>query len=153
MRIKIIHGPNLNLLGGRQPDIYGQNSLAHVDEELRKLAENLDIEHIEFFQSNSEGELVTAIQASWRTCDGILINPGAYTHTSLAIRDALLAVDLPFVEVHLSNTYSREEFRHKSYLSDIADGVVIGFGLDSYLLGLRGLHNAIAGANSTATKT
>lgn len=140
MKIKVVNGPNMNLLGKREPEKYGGKTLSSINESLRSLAKDLQIETIEFFQSNSEGALVDAIQESCGNVDGILINPGAYGHTSIAIRDAFLATEIPFVEVHLSNIYSREEFRHKSYLSDIASGVVAGFGPESYLLGLRGLH-------------
>ncbi len=132
----------MNLLGKRQPEKYGRVDLESINQSLRDLAKTLGIEAIEFFQSNSEGEIVDAIQAC--KFDGILINAAAYTHTSIAIRDALLAVGIPFVEVHVSNVHQREEFRQKSYLSDIAAGVVVGFGADSYTLGLRGLYQAIS---------
>lgn len=139
LRVLVVHGPNLNLLGQREPDIYGSFSLKEINDQLQRLAGDLRVE-LDFFQSNIEGELVAAIQrALSEKFDGILINPAAYGHTSIAIRDALKAVGVPFVEVHISNIHSREEFRHKTYLSDIASGIVIGFGLDSYLLGLRGL--------------
>lgn len=127
------------MLGKREPGIYGATTLANIDESLNNLADELEID-IDFFQSNSEGALVTAIhEASTRRVDGILINPGAYTHTSIALRDAMLCVNLPFVEVHISNTFAREEFRHHSYLSDIAAGVMIGFGPVGYLHALRAL--------------
>jgi len=138
MKILVLNGPNLNLLGSRQPELYGAVSLKEIEKSLKQLASKLGVE-LEFFQSNSEGELVDKIQSVFGSCQGILINAGAYTHTSIAIRDALLAVKIPFVEVHLSNIFSREQFRHHSYLSDIALGVVCGFGANSYLLGLEAL--------------
>ena len=138
MKILVLNGPNLNLLGSRQPELYGAVSLKEIEKSLKQLASKLGVE-LEFFQSNSEGELVDKIQSAFGSCQGILINAGAYTHTSIAIRDALLAVKIPFVEVHLSNIFSREQFRHHSYLSDIALGVVCGFGANSYLLGLEAL--------------
>ncbi len=138
-RVLVIHGPNLNLLGQREADFYGASSLSEINEALVELGKDLDVE-VTAFQSNIEGELVEKIQKCLGgEVDGILINPAAYGHTSIAIRDALKAVNLPFVEVHMSNIHAREEFRHKTYLSDFASGVVIGFGADSYLLGLRGL--------------
>lgn len=139
IRIQVINGPNLNMLGKREPDIYGAVTLDDISRGLGDCARELNVE-IEFHQSNIEGELVTLIQkARERGVDGILINPGAYTHTSIAIRDALLAVQIPFVEVHVSNTFSRESFRQQSYLSDVAAGVVIGFGPQGYELALLGL--------------
>ncbi|GAB4270091.1 type II 3-dehydroquinate dehydratase [Deferrisoma sp.] len=138
MRVLVVHGPNLNLLGSREPGVYGAETLGAIEERLRALAAEIGVE-LEFFQSNHEGAIVDRIQEARGRADGILINPAAYTHTSVAIRDALLAVGLPFVEVHLSNVHAREPFRHRSLLSDRAVGVVLGFGPDSYLLGLRGL--------------
>lgn len=138
MRVLILHGPNLNLLGVREPGVYGAVSLAEIEVRLTRLAAELGAE-VEFFQSNSEGALVDRVQAAWGHCDGIVINPAAYTHTSIALRDALLATALPFVEVHLSNVYARESFRQKSLLADAACGTVCGFGPASYELGLRGL--------------
>jgi 3-dehydroquinate dehydratase II len=138
-KILVLHGPNLNMLGKREKKIYGKISLSKINDELKKLAKELKI-NIEFYQSNIEGELVSAIQkASKGGNNGILINPAAYTHTSVAIRDAVLAIKLPVVEVHLSNIYTREEFRHKSLIAPVAIGQITGFGVDSYLLGLRAL--------------
>lgn len=138
-RIQVINGPNLNMLGKREPGIYGDVTLDDICRGLGDCARELAVE-IEFCQSNIEGELVTAIQkAKEKGIHGILINPGAYTHTSIAIRDALLAVQIPFVEVHISNTFSRESFRQQSYLSDVAAGLVVGFGPQGYELGLIGL--------------
>jgi 3-dehydroquinate dehydratase II len=139
LRLLVLTGPNLNMLGLREPAIYGKTTLDDIHSLLRELAKSLSAE-IETFQSNSEGALIDIIQtARDKGFDGIVINAGAYTHTSIAIRDALSTVALPFVEVHISNTFAREEFRQKSYLSEIASGVVVGFGARSYLLGLRGL--------------
>jgi 3-dehydroquinate dehydratase-2 len=135
-RVLILHGPNLNLLGTREPDVYGHETLAHIDSRLRRLGDELGIA-VDTFQSNGEGALVDRVQAARGTADAIVVNAGAYTHTSVAIRDALLATDLPVVEVHLSNTQKRETFRHRSLISDIAVGQIAGFGTDSYLLGLR----------------
>ena len=138
MKILIIHGPNLNLLGKREPEIYGQSTLDEINSLMKKEAETLGIE-IDFFQSNSEGEIVTRIQGAMGKFDGMVINPGAYTHTSVAIRDAVASTGISTVEVHISNVYKREEFRQKSFISGVAVGVISGFGADSYLLGLRGL--------------
>jgi 3-dehydroquinate dehydratase-2 len=141
--IQVIHGPNFNLLGLREPGLYGATSLADLDAQLASLARELGCD-LHSFQSNHEGEIVVKIHECLGTeVGGILINAAAYTHTSVAIRDALKAVALPFVEVHMSNVYARESFRHKSMISDIADGVVIGLGADSYCLGLRGLINKL----------
>jgi 3-dehydroquinate dehydratase-2 len=137
MHIQVLHGPNLNLLGSRQPEIYGRVGLAEIEVALVRLAEELGVE-LDSFQSNHEGELIDCIQRSTMSA-GFLVNPGGFGHTSVALRDALLAVGRPFVEVHCSNTLAREPFRHTTLLSDIAAGIVIGFGADSYPLGLRGL--------------
>ena len=137
-KILVVHGPNLNLLGARETDVYGTATLGDIDRALVVLAKELGLE-IESFQSNSEGEIVSALQATRGRCQGVLINPAGYTHTSVAIRDAVLASELPVVEVHLSNIYKREEFRHRSLLADVAVGQVSGFGPSSYLLGLRAL--------------
>ncbi len=138
MRVGVIHGPNLRLLGRREPEVYGTATLSDVDAALGELAGQLDVE-IETFQSNHEGEILDHVEDAAGRVDGFVINPGALTHTSVALRDALTGVDRPFVEVHLSNTAAREPFRHHSYLSGVAAGVVYGFGVESYLLGLRGL--------------
>jgi 3-dehydroquinate dehydratase-2 len=135
-KILVLNGPNLNLLGKRQPEIYGRTTLAQIEEKVRALAQELRVE-IDFRQSNSEGELVTWIQQAPGKFGAILINPAAYTHTSLAMRDAISAVDIPVVEIHLSNIYKREEFRHHSIISEVALGQIAGFGVESYLLGLR----------------
>ena len=138
MDVLIINGPNLNLVGKREPTIYGFQTLEDIQEELLTLAIQLGVK-LKFFQSNSEGEMIDYIQNSASSIDGILINAGAYTHTSIALRDALLGVAIPYVEVHLSNTFAREEFRHKSFLSDKALGLVCGFGANSYQLALQGI--------------
>lgn len=139
-RILVIHGPNLNLLGQREPDLYGTLTLEAINGALQETAAELGCS-LAFFQSNSEGALVDTIQQAIGCYDGILINPAAYTHTSVALRDALAATGIPFVEVHLSNIYCREPFRHHSYLAPLAIGQICGFGVDSYLLGLRALFN------------
>ena len=138
MDLLLINGPNLNLVGKREPTIYGSLTLEEIQEQLLTLAGELDVK-LKFFQSNSEGEMIDCIQNNSDSIDGILINAGAYTHTSIALRDALLGVRIPFVEVHLSNIYSREEFRHKSFLSDKALGLVCGFGANSYRLAMQGI--------------
>lgn len=135
-RVLILHGPNLNLVGTREPGIYGRETLADIERRLSELATELGLA-LETFQSNSEGKLVDRIQTARHDADAIVVNAGAYTHTSVAIRDALLATALPVIEVHLSNTYKREVFRHRSLIADIAVGQIVGFGADSYLLGLR----------------
>jgi 3-dehydroquinate dehydratase-2 len=135
-RVLVLHGPNLNMLGLREPEIYGRTTLADINAMLIALAEELGVE-VETFQSNHEGELVTKIQQARGRCAALLINAGAYTHTSVAILDAVLSSDVLTVEVHLSNLYKREEFRHHSYLARAAVGQICGFGVDSYLLGLR----------------
>lgn len=138
MHLLLLHGPNLNLLGTREPHLYGHQSLAQLDSDLRQRAQELGAA-LESFQSNHEGELVDRIHRARGGCDGIVINAGAYTHTSIALRDALLGVAIPYVEVHLSNTHAREPFRHHSTLADRAIGVIAGFGPLSYRLGLEGL--------------
>lgn len=143
MRILIINGPNINLLGTREPEIYGTLTLEKINNELDNLAKELGVEIITF-QSNIEGEIVNAIQKAkspeWN-CNGIVINPAAYTHTSVAIRDAISAVELPTVEIHISNIHAREEFRKNSLTAPVCIGQICGFGLDSYKLGLKGLAN------------
>jgi 3-dehydroquinate dehydratase-2 len=133
MKIAIINGPNLNMLGKRQTSIYGENSFDDFFLKLKKKYTNLELE---YFQSNHEGELIDKIQSIGRQVDGLIVNAGAYTHTSIALRDALLAVEARFVEVHISNIYSRESFRHKSYLTDISEGIISGMGLKGYELAL-----------------
>jgi len=141
LNILVLHGPNLNLLGTRQPEVYGRETLDSINQQLSILGNELGVQ-VHTVQSNYEGELVEAIQSvvtSEEAFEGLLLNAAAYTHTSVAIRDALLSVGKPFVEVHLSNTKARDDFRKKSLLEDIAIGSVQGFGAQSYLLGLQGL--------------
>jgi 3-dehydroquinate dehydratase II len=135
-RVLVLHGPNLNLLGQREPEIYGRTTLADIDTGLVTLGRELGVA-VETFQSNHEGELVSKVQAARDRCAALIINAGAYTHTSVALLDAILAVGLPVVEVHLSNLYKREPFRHHSYIARAAVGQICGFGADSYFLGLR----------------
>ena len=144
-KILVVHGPNLDLLGQREKDIYGSSTLKDINDHLKRLAQENDIE-LTFLQSNHEGDIVDAIgKAPQDGFSAILINPAAYTHTSVAIRDAVSAVDIPTVEVHLSNIYAREEFRHKSLIAPVSLGQVSGFGVQSYFLGLQAiihfLHN------------
>ena len=138
MKLLVINGPNLNLLGTREPEIYGAETLDDINCSLQGAAQKMAVS-VQFFQSNSEGELVDAIQGAVGIFDGIIINPAAYTHTSIAIRDAIAAVAIPTVEVHLSNVYKREEFRHKSYIAPVALGQIAGFGSAGYKLALEGL--------------
>jgi 3-dehydroquinate dehydratase-2 len=138
MNILVLHGPNLNLLGTREPEVYGTLTLADINHSLSELANELGCS-VTIVQSNSEGSLIDTIQAAIGKFNGIIINPAGYTHTSVAIRDAISAVALPTVEVHLSNIHSREVFRAHSFIAPIAVGQICGFGRDSYLLGLRAL--------------
>lgn len=145
MKVGVLHGPNLNLLGRREPAVYGTATLSEVNRSLERLADELGIE-LEIMQSNHEGLLVDRVIELAGSVDGFVVNAGALTHTSIALRDALVGVGLPFVEVHLSNTAARESFRKDSFLAPVAAGVVFGFGVGSYLLGLRGLHALLAQA-------
>lgn len=135
-KILVIHGPNLNLLGQREIDIYGTATLESINNKLTKLAESNKM-HCNCFQSNHEGVIVDQLQQAQGDYDFIIINPAAYTHTSVAIRDALLSINIPFIETHLSNPYNRELFRHHSYLSDIAYGIISGMGVKSYELAMH----------------
>jgi 3-dehydroquinate dehydratase-2 len=144
MRLLLLNGPNLNLLGQREPGLYGAQTLAQIEADLGRQAGELGVE-LECFQSNHEGALVDRIHAARGQADGLLINAGAFTHTSIALRDALLGVAIPFVELHLSNVHARESFRHHSYLADKALGVICGFGPASYGLALQGLVSHLHG--------
>lgn len=138
MNILVVHGPNLNLLGRREPEIYGRETLDDINEQLQELAAELRVE-LRIGQFSGEGDIIDFLAESIGWSDGLLINPAAYTHTSVAIPDAIKALDLPTVEVHLSNVHAREQFRRKSLIAPIATGQIAGFGSQSYLLGLRAL--------------
>lgn len=135
--ILVLHGPNLNLLGTREPEIYGSDTLADVNQKLTQIAQDND-HHLQYLQSNAEYELIERIHAARNEgIDFILINPAAFTHTSVAIRDAIMGVDIPFIEVHISNVHARESFRHHSYFSDVAVGVICGLGIQGYEFALQ----------------
>jgi len=136
MKVLVIHGPNLNLLGTREPEVYGKTTLEGINAMLAEEAATLGVQ-LETFQSNGEGELVTAIQNARGRIDAIVINPAAYTHTSVALRDAIAAVGIPTIEVHLSNVYAREEFRHHSHIAPVAVGQISGLGAEGYRLALQ----------------
>ena len=148
-RILVIHGPNLNLLGKREKSIYGKTSLSEINDEIKKVAKAEKVA-VDFYQSNHEGEIVTKIQEADETFDAILINPAAFTHTSVAIRDAIASVSIPVVEVHLSNIHARESFRKESFVSPVAAGVIFGFGKESYFLGLRGIVSLLRGKRKSS---
>ncbi len=148
LSVLVLHGPNLNLLGQREPGIYGSETLASIGEELDKQATSLGIK-LDSFQSNHEGALVDQVQAALGVYQGLLINPAAYTHTSVALRDAIAAVAIPTVEVHLSNIHQREAFRHHSYIAPVAIGQISGFGADSYRLGLEALVSYLRSKSSS----
>jgi 3-dehydroquinate dehydratase-2 len=137
-KILLVNGPNLNQLGTREPEIYGRETLADIEKKCEAEAKKLGLA-LNCYQSNHEGEIVTKIQDAGKECQGLLINAGAYTHTSIAIMDALLSIKIPIIEVHLSNIFQREEFRHQSYVSKAARGVICGFGSHSYLLALSAM--------------
>jgi len=142
-KIEIINGPNINLLGKREPNIYGNLTLDSINKEIEEYANELNLKTL-FFQSNVEGEIVNKIQAS-ENSNGIIINAAAFTHTSVAIHDALKSLDIPKIEVHISNIYKREEFRHKSLISNVVDGIICGLGSNSYKLALKGIKNILDG--------
>jgi 3-dehydroquinate dehydratase-2 len=147
LSVLVLHGPNLNLLGQREPGIYGSTTLGEINQLLAQEGEKLQAQ-VSSLQSNHEGALVDAIHAAWGQYQGILINAGAYTHTSIALRDAIAAVAIPTVEVHLSNIYRRETFRHHSYIAPVAVGQISGFGAESYRLGLQALVNHLRQLNT-----
>ena len=138
MKILILHGPNLNLLGTREPEVYGSLTLADINSKLIELGRELNAE-IKCLHSNHEGALIDALQDARTWAGGVVFNPGGYTHTSIALRDAIAAIQIPVIEVHLLNVYAREEFRHKSLISGVCKGKITGFGWRSYTLGLRAL--------------
>lgn len=141
-KILVIHGPNLNLLGNRETDIYGETDLAKINENLINEGKSLELE-VTAFQSNEEGALVDKIHDAQKNVDGLIINPAAFSHYSIAIRDAISAISIPVIEVHLSNIYAREEFRHKSVISAVVKGVIGGFGPNSYVLALRAIKDLV----------
>lgn len=144
MKIEIINGPNLNMLGKREKNIYGDKTLDDINENLKEFINSEKLAaKLSFFQSNTEGEIINHIHSLHNKTDGIIINPAAFTHYSVAIRDAILAINTPFIEVHLSNIYKREEFRHKSFFSDIAIGTIAGFGDKSYKYAILALFDYI----------
>ena len=149
--VLVIHGPNLNLLGEREPAVYGSTTLRQIDDRIKALGRELGLA-VETFQSNSEGAIVYRFQAARARIDVLIINPAAYTHTSVAIRDAILAIGVQCIEVHLSNVYKREPFRHHSTIADVAVGRIMGFGADGYMMALRAAQNLIAAASVIAHK-
>ncbi|GAA3577622.1 type II 3-dehydroquinate dehydratase [Microlunatus spumicola] len=146
-RLLLLNGPNLNLLGTREPEVYGSATLQDVEDLARTTAESLGLE-LRAVQSNSEGALVDAVQAAREDCDGVVVNAGAYTHTSIALRDAFASVALPFVEVHVSNVHAREEFRHHSYLAALASAVIVGAGVQGYVFAVQRLASVLAEADT-----
>ena len=140
MKISIINGPNLNLLGKREPNIYGSVTFEEYLKSLKKEFSNIEFD---YFQSNIEGEIIDQLQKVGFSSDSVLLNAAAYTHTSVAIGDAIKAIDTPVIEIHISNTFSRENFRHKSFITPVAKGLIIGFGIDSYRLGILSLTNQV----------
>ena len=146
--ILVIHGPNLNRLGLREPEVYGHTRLSEIDTQLEMLGRQWGLQ-VSTFQSNHEGAIIDQIQAATGQADGVIINPAAYTHTSIAIRDALLLLTVPIIEVHISNIHRRETFRHHSLISDVATGQIVGLGVNGYYLALRALADIIGASPST----
>ena len=144
MRMLVLHGPNLNLLGTREPDVYGRMTLEDINARLVEWGRAEEVE-VRCLQSNHEGALIDALQEARTWADGVVFNPGGYTHTSVALRDAIAAIEIPVVEVHLSNVYAREEFRHTSMISAVCKGKIVGFGWQSYLLGVKALAGILQG--------
>ena len=142
LNVLVIHGPNLNMLGKREPDIYGETTLDEINSQLEALGRSLGL-IVETFQSNHEGAIVDKIQDAAATQHGMIVNPAAFTHTSIAIRDALLALDVPIIEIHISNIYKREPFRHKSLISDVVDAQIAGLGIKGYSIALRAMAEMI----------
>ena len=139
-KITILNGPNLNLLGEREKDKYGKITLNNIENDCKEFAKNNNID-LHLFQSNIEGELVNEIQKARKDCNGLIINAGGYTHTSVAILDALKILKIPIIELHITNIYNREDFRHKSYISKVATSVICGFGVDGYIMALKAMEN------------
>ena len=147
LKIVVIHGPNLNLLGLREPDIYGRTTLADIDADLKVLGRRLGLE-VDTFQSNHEGALVEKVQSAREACQALIINPAAYGHTSVALRDALLLLAVPIIEVHLSNIHQREDFRHRTMIADVVTGQICGLGAQGYRLALKACAHLIGGSTS-----
>lgn len=143
-KILVIHGPNLNMLGKREPELYGSMTLSEIDSKLKQLGKTLALS-VDTFQSNHEGDIIDKIQAARGAYDGLIINPAAYTHTSVGIRDAVLLLDIPVIEIHLSNIYKREPFRHKSMISGVATAQLAGFGHSGYIMALNAMNEMIRG--------
>lgn len=151
MNIAIISGPNLNLLGKREPGIYGTETLASIEQEIAKEAQSLGTD-IDFFQSNHEGAIIDALHAAMDNADGVVLNAGAYTHYSYAIRDAIAAIKIPVVEIHMSNVNAREEFRRTSVIAPVCRGTIAGFGKNSYLLGLKAVYDIVSASKNKKEK-
>ncbi len=152
MRVLVLHGPNLDLLGEREPHLYGTETLLELDARLVELAEQLGVE-LETFQSNHEGALIDRLHSARKTCDGVVINPGGLSHTSVALRDAVAALDMPVVEVHLTNLHTRESFRRRDLVAPVCRGVVMGLGVHGYLFALRALRDLVPVSRKNSSPT